>query len=775
MTASVCSRSQLKDIKMTKYCCKVCNVSFSLKKNLSRHFKNKHAKNEVKYDCEICEYSASRPDTLLRHKSYNHRPNFDKVNSSTIIACAMCDHTSSTKNLMLKHYKLKHDITLAEKESFTFASEDKFFEWKLSVENSDKNNFVLNRGKTSAADGKSKSTFYCFRDGYFKSRGSNVRQEKMLGSNKINGHCPAKMEVITLPTGEIKVEFFKTHVGHQNEVERMRLSKKEKDEVAKYIASKIPFDNILDNLKASLSNDEVQRRDLIKLKDMHNIARDYNLKVEEVSQSNDSTSVHSWVVEMQKFGKIVIFYKPQGSMSPEFPQLKDDDFVLVIMNDTQREMLKRFGEKCVSIDSTHGLNSYGLELTTLFALDDVNQGFPCTFMFSNRTDGEILQVMLQNVRDSLGGKIKTNIFMSDVAEDFFNAWQVVMEPPNLHLFCSWHVDEAWRKNLCKIKGNKENQAEVYKMLRTLMVERDNIAFEQMFKEVVESLKSDPDTTEFGEYFCKEYQRTVSYWAYCYRPHGCLNTSIHLERMHIIIKHIYLKGNKHKRVDVAIQSLMRFLRDKLTYNHTGKLTSKISAIKNRHQNSLQLDVNDVTISDDWNLWKVFSKDKREIYEVTKIHNTCTCDLKCDECKICIHDYICTCTDSLIKFNMCKHIHLIKKVANEEIFHQIYEKEENDEFIHEEPVECVSQNIILSDLQNKEIIPVIDLKGKKELIMNQFLGVLHEANSEDDLELINKMISQTQSTMRARNSLQYNSIFLTDTSEEPPIKRIKQEGV
>jgi len=120
----------------------------------------------------------------------------------------------------------------------------------------------------------------------------------------------------------------------------MRLSKEEREEISKSIALNIPFDNILDKIRSSLSIDEVERRDLLTRKDIHNIARDYNLKAEGVRHNNDSTSVQSWVTEMHKTGKIVVFYKAQGSISNEFPQLKEDDFVLIIMNNTQCEMLK---------------------------------------------------------------------------------------------------------------------------------------------------------------------------------------------------------------------------------------------------------------------------------------------------------------------------------------------------------------------------------------------------------------------------------------------------
>lgn len=30
-------------------------------------------------------------------------------------------------------------------------------------------------------------------------------------------------------------------------------------------------------------------------------------------------------------------------------------------------------------------------------------------------------------------------------------------------------------------------------------------------------------------------------------------------------------------------------------------------------------------------------------------------KCHECNICLHTFKCSCTDNLIKLNICKHIH------------------------------------------------------------------------------------------------------------------------
>lgn len=184
----------------------------------------------------------------------------------------------------------------------------------------------------------------------------------------------------------------------------------------------------------------------------------------------------------------------------------------------------------------------------------------------------------------------------------------------------------------------------------------------MHVKVVEFLKNDSVTADFGEYFDKEYSAKTRSWAYCYRLHAGLNTYMHLERMHGIIKHIYLKGKKVKRLDIAIHALMRFLRDKIVGQlisfHKKKLTRKISEIRKRHKSSLELNVNEVIQVDDAK-WKVLSSDMTEFYEVTKVVTNCECDLRCVECNICVHGFFCTCPDSSIKSNMCKHIHLVQR--------------------------------------------------------------------------------------------------------------------
>jgi len=44
-------------------------------------------------------------------------------------------------------------------------------------------------------------------------------------------------------------------------------------------------------------------------------------------------------------------------------------------------------------------------------------------------------------------------------------------------------------------------------------------------------------------------------------------------------------------------------------------------------------------------------------VNRLKTFCDCQIQCQDCLSCIHCYTCSCIDSAIKWNMCKHIHLV----------------------------------------------------------------------------------------------------------------------
>ena len=62
---------------------------------------------------------------------------------------------------------------------------------------------------------------------------------------------------------------------------------------------------------------------------------------------------------------------------------------------------------------------------------------------------------------------------------------------------------------------------------------------------------------------------------------------------------------------------------------------------------------------------FGEDGRSSYKVCRIASACeetSCGLRCQECCVCVHFYVCNCLNSLITSTICKHIHLVNRYLN-----------------------------------------------------------------------------------------------------------------
>lgn len=152
------------------------------------------------------------------------------------------------------------------------------------------------------------------------------------------------------------------------------------------IAMKIPFDDILDGIRESI----------------YNIESSYNLNNLCVRHTSDSVSVDAWVNEMKSQGSLVRYYKPQSKLCKNYPFLRNDDFCLIIFNEAQLEILKKFGGDCICVDSTHGLNAYVFELVTCLDLDDMRQGFLVSFLLTNRTDSKTIEILFKTIKGCIG-------------------------------------------------------------------------------------------------------------------------------------------------------------------------------------------------------------------------------------------------------------------------------------------------------------------------------------------------------------------------------------
>ncbi|XP_065218134.1 uncharacterized protein LOC135844585 [Planococcus citri] len=614
--------------------------------------------------CETCGIEFSRQSNLNRHQRKIHNVAVESQPKNKW-KCALCEFGGSPTAIR-EHYGQTHELQL-ETESLKFAGENSFKEWKYEIEKESVCKYVLLCGERNGI-----THYYCHRAGNFESKGKNKRHLKTQGSKRIGAYCPAQIKVFKDPSNSsypIQVEFCKTHVGHENELCHITLSPKTKQKVAAKLLDHVPPEAIIDEVRNNVTSNEFERIHLLTTMDIYNISKEFGITAEYQKDSNDAASVYKFVQELRESngGSSILYYKPQDVIDETYPELKSDDFVLILMNKPQIEMLQHYGNDVISIDGTHGM-SYDFQLFTLLVLDDIREGFPCSFMVTNREDEQIMKIYFSVIR-SFCGQITCKVFMSDMANQFSNAWNAIMGTPEYQLYCAWHVDNAWQKNLTKITNDAtgEKKTFAYQVVKTLMEELDQNKFTLLLEEAVNTLKADESTLEYGKYFESHYYSNYKKWAYCYRIGAGINTNNHLERMHGTFKYVYLKGRKVGRLDKSLFFLMRFTRNKLfnrvIVENKGKISYKLRCVRKRHSTSKKMqnlitETNSTADPNGPRIYLVAASSGESNYEVSKnpepVHQSCK--LVCNDCSnTCIHQYVCTCVDNAIKFNMCKHIH------------------------------------------------------------------------------------------------------------------------
>ncbi|XP_072399071.1 uncharacterized protein [Diabrotica undecimpunctata] len=394
---------------------------------------------------------------------------------------------------------------------------------------------------------------------------------KCQGSCKLNRNCTSQIIItLVIETGFCSMSYVKTHYGHEEDMQDMRLSKLKRESVASKLIAGVSVSHILnstrDNIGCSLKRDHLLTR-----MDINNVMRSYNIGLKDgCRHKQDAVSVELWIQEMSGTeNNPVVFYKPQNSECTAY-NLENNDICLILMSPVQAELLKKFGQDLICVDSTHGLNAYDFEMTTVLVIDEFGNGFPVAFLFSNRKDSYINEVYFTEIMKVVG-KIQTLCFMSDITSVFYLPWQKIMGTPLKQLYCSIHIDRAWQQNLGKV-SDWDKRKWVYKSLKYVQCILDEDEFISDFNKFLNILLSDDETKKIGDYVKIHYGKNVKQWAYCYRKNCPANTNMHLEAMHKTIKHVSLEGKKIKRMDKTLHCLQRFMREK-TLERIIKITKK----------------------------------------------------------------------------------------------------------------------------------------------------------------------------------------------------------
>ena len=304
------------------------------------------------------------------------------------------------------------------------------------------------------------------------------------------------------------------------------------------------------------------------------------------------------------------------------------------------------------------------------------------------------------------GDVATDVFMSDDADAYYNAWVSTFPRPNKKLLCSWHVDRSWRRKLNEHIRDRAVLAEVYAAMKRLQNETNEAVFRRSLQQFLAWVRglSEPLAT----YFEREYARRTREWASCFRLGSRVNTNMFLESFHRVLKEVYLEKKQNRRVDHLLYKLLKISRDKVYEQwikaEKGKTTLRQRESNKRHKNAESMP-REVICRVEENCWEMPSTtDKGKMHRVRKTASEmCSCLLRCPTCDACVYSFECTCLDFAIRGLVCVHIHAVNITEPDH--------EMKEDHITENDIEQKREGLanLIPSHKNKEICSdVLDLK-------------------------------------------------------------------
>lgn len=648
-----------------------------------------------KKTCPLCNSEFSSVSAKNKHVKNIHKQDLNNNNTKkTHIICPLCtgeELVCGTYNKLEEHLKVNHKMEL-EIKRHNFATKESYEVW-----------FETQKIETGYAFMRSDKRrdhvikYYSCNRSNLKGHISNCskRTEKAGGSIKIHGVCPSRLTIKIWHTGETNVQFWRTHVGHDEKIRSQHLTTTEKSEIVTKLCSGVTTERIISDAR-KVTSEKIERINMLNRNDVSYLFNKHN--VMKKKHKNSMIAVALKVKEWNANGKNNCFFFKQPGES--HPMLRIEDFCLGFMNDImERKLIECY--RIICMDGTHCTNQKGMELTIMLVKDDRNMGFPVAFFLSNRLDQIVQEVFLQSLRDKVKGVIEPEFLMTDDDPKYHNAWVKTMGTAPRRLLCSWHIIKNWIiQGRSKIK-NQEIKKTMRTDLKKIMNETKVEKFVDLTHSYFEKLLN-ADEHVFLSYLKKYYYQSeerIAMWAHCHRINAGINTNMALESINNLLKTNYLKRKANISIDRLLEEIENLV--------DGKMWQRILKMERPHSNTYQdrqvikahkqaemmrankIDVEEVGFGE----FKVKSSISDNFYKIN-YNELCETECRtsyCNICKVCIHRYTCDCPEYAIKTTICKHIHLVC----------LYEHRTGSDSVLVEAAQLVSKKTDIQEGHNEEI--------------------------------------------------------------------------
>ncbi|XP_063913738.1 uncharacterized protein LOC135130302 [Zophobas morio] len=199
------------------------------------------------------------------------------------VLCPLCKEGNGLKTYenLRHHIEQIHEVPI-EHVKFEFSSEQQYEGWK----NAEKVEAKYAKYRTTSCKSYKTVNYECNRSNT-KGYESNYckRTEKAGGTIKIPGVCPSKLIVKIHSGGEITVDYWRTHVGHQeDELRCQHLSTVDKNMVVEKLKSGISIDKILEDTRKQ-EGPKLERINLLNKKDIAYLSNKHNIEKKQESKN----------------------------------------------------------------------------------------------------------------------------------------------------------------------------------------------------------------------------------------------------------------------------------------------------------------------------------------------------------------------------------------------------------------------------------------------------------------------------------------------------------
>ncbi|XP_072378332.1 uncharacterized protein [Diabrotica undecimpunctata] len=323
--------------------CFVCQKTFSTSSNLRKHAKKFHPdtvlvesyyKNSKHFNF-TCE--CGKNFNHIRHLKSHRKIHLDqKQNNFLQKKCPLCDFSECKKSLMLEHFQKAHSIFVDSKE-YTFSNIEQFEKWKTDIEIESSSRYM----RKAKCNESNISYYCCHRSGNYTPKDDRVRCLKGQGSKKINAYCPAGMKLIQNSSGDCKVLFIETHIGHDLDLEHLQLTHLERKDLAIKIASGMDFGEIIQEIKESVYPDSTKRLHLVTKKDLRNIEACFNRSSAVVLKNKEDIN------KMKAEKQSCLHLKETEIDAVELQNIKTNEH----LEETKEQILKEFSDYLSKVNS----------------------------------------------------------------------------------------------------------------------------------------------------------------------------------------------------------------------------------------------------------------------------------------------------------------------------------------------------------------------------------------------------------------------------------------